>query len=219
MNVAGGNKLPASSYWIRQLLDCYGIVTKELVAAFTPFRWDEVLPVLNRLEEWGAVTRGIFVEGAAAIQFTTPEIASELQAADFSRVSGALTVLSAMDPASPYGIFIDWPRKSATQASFGRKQGSYVALSGSDWRYWVEGNGKKVYTMSDNENGGAQKQETVKSELRSLFGTILRQQGLTKIVVEEWNGEPVTASVGSGVLLEMGAERDRHSFVLWMSKL
>lgn len=216
-----GNKLPPSSYWIRQLLDCYGIVTKELVAAYTPFRWDEVLPVLNRLEEWGVVTRGIFVEGAAAIQFTTPEIAKELQNASASQPGGALTVLSAMDPASPYGLFIDWPRKSAVSASFSRKSGSYVALSGSEWRYWIEGNGKKVYMLSDSEHGGSGsvKPETIRTELHSVFGTILRQQGLTKIVIEEWNGKPVAESDGGGILTEMGAERDRHSFVLWMSRL
>lgn len=215
----GGNKLPASSYWIRQLLDCYGIVTKELVAAYTPFRWDEVLPVLIRLEEWGAVTRGVFVEGAAAIQFTTTDIASELQSSSGSAAARALTVLSAMDPASPYGLFIDWPRKLAISAAFGRKPGSYVALSGSEWRYWVEGNGKKVYVMSGMESNLAEKPEALKAELRSLFGTILRQQGLTKIVIDEWNGEPVATSDGSGILLDMGAERDRKSYVLWMSNL
>lgn len=216
---AGKDRMPPSFYWIGQLIDCYGIVTKELVSAYTPFRWDEVLPVLNRLEEWGNVTRGVFVEGAAAIQFTTPDIAGSLRASSIDKDGGAVTVLSAMDPANPYGLFIDWPVKAHAGQSFGRKQGSYVALSGSDWMFWVEGNGKRVFSMLRDEAWQGREEEQLKSALRAMFGVILRQQGLTKIVIDEWDGVPVTESDGGGLLEALGAERDRQSYVLWMSRL
>jgi len=47
----------------------------------------------------------------------------------------------------------------------------------------------------------------------------LHRQGLAKIVIDEWNGEPVSQSEAAKLLTAMGAERDRHSYVLWMSKL
>ncbi|MFD0587495.1 DEAD/DEAH box helicase [Paenibacillus sp. GCM10027627] len=216
----GAPQMPRSSYWIHQLLDCYGIVTKELVTVFTPFRWEEVLPVLNKLEEWGTVTRGVFVEGAASMQFTTPEIAGQWSAQPDGQDDPPVTVLPAQDPANPYGLFIDWPSRAASggNISFARKPGSYVVLKGGEWLYWIEGNGKKVYDLSDLPQAEGQDPKRA-ANLRAMFGTILRQQGLTKIVVERWNGEPAASSAAASLLTGIGAERDRSSYVLWMSKL
>ncbi|MCR2802815.1 DEAD/DEAH box helicase [Paenibacillus soyae] len=216
---AGNDRMPPAFYWIGQLIDCYGIVTKELVSAYTPFRWDEVLPVLNRLEEWGNVTRGVFVEGAAAIQFTTPDIAGSLRASLPDKERSEMTVLSAMDPANPYGLFIDWPAKAHAGQSFARKAGSYVALSGAEWRFWVEGNGKRVFSMTGSKTRDEAEKESLKATLRAMFAVILRQQGLTKVVIDEWDGAPVAESQGGALLQELGAERDRQSYVLWMSRL
>ncbi|REK77056.1 DEAD/DEAH box helicase [Paenibacillus paeoniae] len=206
----------SASHWIHQLIECYGIITKELITAYTPFRWDEVLPVLVKLEEWGTLTRGVFVEGAAAMQFTTPEIAEALSSPIPGKVEGKVTVLSALDPANPYGLFIDWPAKSPSAPSYARKAGSYVVLSGGDWQFWLEAGGKKVYEVGT-KNGRNDKLRL--EALRTMFGVVLRRQGLTKIVIEEWNGEPISQSGAAKQLVDIGAERDRNAYVLWMSKL
>lgn len=226
--------------WIHLLLERYGIVTKELAAAATPFGWDELLPALNRLEEWGTLTRGVFIGGAMTMQFTTPEIAESLRSGGAGRNAEEPTVLSAADPANPYGLFIDWP--AAQGRSFGRKPGSFVVLEDGRWTYWIENNGKKIYRL--NEEGVSPAPEEKKGEkrqsssgrrskagvpgdgkapdperLKRILGTILRRQGLTKITVNQWNGVPVAESEQAAVLRSIGAERDRLSYVLWMSSL
>ncbi|MFF2887379.1 DEAD/DEAH box helicase [Paenibacillus sp. NPDC057967] len=212
----GKSASPSASHWIHQLIESYGIITKALITAYTPFRWDEVLPIMAKLEEWGTLTRGVFVEGAAAMQFTTPDIAGMLSSPLPGKEEGKVTVLSALDPANPYGLFIDWPVKTASAPSYARKAGSYVVLDGGEWHYWLEGNGKKVFEVQSD----AEPNEKMRMEkLRAMFGAVLRRQGLAKIVVEEWNGEPVSQSAAAKLLTGMGAERDRNSYVLWMSKL
>lgn len=212
----GKSGSPSASRWIHQLIESYGIITKELISAYTPFRWDEVLPILSRLEEWGTLTRGVFVEGAAAMQFTTPDIAKVLSSPLPGKDEGKVTVLSALDPANPYGLFIDWPAKTPSAPAYARKAGSYVVLDGGEWQYWLEGNGKKVFEVhADNEQNEKKRME----KLRAMFSAVLHRQGLAKIVIDEWNGEPVSQSGAAKLLTAMGAERDRHSYVLWMSKL
>ena len=55
--------------------------------------------------------------------------------------------------------------------------------------------------------------------LKQILGTVLRQQHLSKIKIEHWNGEPVMESSAAIPLLAIGAERDNRSLVLWPSQL
>jgi ATP-dependent Lhr-like helicase len=56
-------------------------------------------------------------------------------------------------------------------------------------------------------------------ELKFIFKTLLHRQHLTKIVVEQWNGEAVTLTQEGVLLKEIGAESDKKSLVLWQSQL
>ncbi|AJY74637.1 DEAD/DEAH box helicase [Paenibacillus beijingensis] len=207
---ASGSAEPPAVRWARHLLDTYGIVTKELVAAATPYSWDSMLPVLKRLEEWGVLTRGLFMEGMASMQFTTRELADAVRKPLPGGDSG-LTLLSAVDPANPFGLLTDWPQMQG--AAFARKPGNYMVLQDGQWLYWIENNGRRVRVMNGAAAGASA------DGLKIALRTILRQQGLTKISVERWNGDDVTDSEGAEVLRALGAERDRSSLVLWSSQL
>ncbi|WP_236013504.1 DEAD/DEAH box helicase [Paenibacillus glycanilyticus] len=206
---------PPEMYWIRHLLDTYGIVTKELAASVTPYSWDRLQPVLRKLEEWGTLTRGLFIDGAITMQFTTPEIAELIRKPFPSGTSAkeSLTLLSAVDPANPFGLLMEWP--GGYDCSFARKPGHFLVLRGDQWLYWMENNGKRIHTMEPLESANQPSTE----ELKRMFMTLLRRQHLSKIVVERWNGDTVALTDEGKLLKEIGAESDQKSLVLWQSQL
>src|SRR5690606_18038963 len=55
--------------WSKQLLRAFGGVTGAIVNAYAPFGWESAEPFFKQLEEWGVVTRGLFVEGIPALQY------------------------------------------------------------------------------------------------------------------------------------------------------
>lgn len=198
--------------WAHHLLNGYGMMTKDIVAEACPYSWDTMLSVLKRLEEWGAVTRGMFIQGVSSLQFTTHEIASSMRKAqnvsDAEDVPQPLTLLCAVDPANPYGTLMPWPDKKGI--AFSRKPGNYIVQQGDRWLYWVENNGKKIFTMDSGSSV---------SELKPLFRAIMRQQHRSKIVIDTWDGEKVTDTASGQELQAMGAEKDKTSLVLWPSSL
>ncbi|QJC53905.1 DEAD/DEAH box helicase [Paenibacillus albicereus] len=200
--------------WIDRLLDVYGIVSRDLAAAMSPYAWDELLPVLKRLEEWGVLVRGQLIEGVPAMQFTTREIAESLRLPLPGEDDG-LTVLSAADPANPFGLLADWPGEG--EGGFARKPGNFLVLEDGEWRYWVESNGRRIRSLGP--KGEARDEAPAAASLQQALASIASRQGLAKIAVEQWNGRPVDESPAADALRGIGAERDRHRFVLWKSQL
>ncbi|WP_274365144.1 DEAD/DEAH box helicase [Paenibacillus thermotolerans] len=211
------NHVPAEECalaWAKQLLHCHGMLTKDIVAQYAPYSWEELLPVLKRLEEWGMLTRGLFIEGAAALQFMEHDAVDALRkdAGDSQGLQLAddeLIIVNAVDPANPYGIALPWPEHP--QAKFARKSGNQLILRGSRPVYWFESNGKHIVRLSDDN-------EPVDG-LVPVFRRLLRRQGLKRIVIDTWNGRKAVDSADMAALLDRGAERDRGSIVLWPSTL
>ncbi|NOV04224.1 DEAD/DEAH box helicase [Paenibacillus sp. LMG 31457] len=201
--------------WTHHLLEQFGLITKDLVAALCPFPWEAVHTALRQLEEWGLVVRGLFIADLHALQFATKDFIRQLHqpAAIDSDRQPAFTLVSAVDPANPFGLLVPWPDK--TGVSFSRKSGNYLALKGSDWLYWIENNGKRIYQLSSRSHDQA---ETV-HELRLLFRQLLKQHQLRKIVIDTWNGVRISDAPEQEFLKLLGAEKDRTSLVLWPSQL
>lgn len=202
-------------HWVRHLLDSYGIVTKELVSAVAPFQWDRLLPMLKQLEAWGTVTRGMFVDGEATMQFTTPAIAEAVRAAVPSAGDHGITVVSAVDPVNPYGLIADWPRAANTQ--FARKNGHFLVMRGAQWLYWIENNGRRIRVMDETVH--AENSLPDPEALRIALSAILRRQQLSKVIIEQWNSEPIISREAGQQLLQIGAEKDGQRLVLWPSTL
>ncbi|MBD3919154.1 DEAD/DEAH box helicase [Paenibacillus sp. PR3] len=230
---AGSEAQSSAMHWVRHLLDNYGIVTKELVAAVSPLPWDRMLPVLKQLEEWGTITRGTFVDGEASMQFTTSEIAESVKAAVPLSADSTVTVLASVDPANPYGIIADWPTDAA--CAFARKAGHFLVLRGDQWLFWIENNGRRIHMMdtsadrslsplsdegsNEGASGKVMTNEAALNDLRAALAAIMRRQRLSKIVIELWNGQPVLDCAVSSELRGIGAERDGQRLVLWPSAL
>jgi len=100
-----------------QLLDRYGVVTREAVLGEGVLGgYASVYGVLKVLEERGTVRRGYFVAGLGAAQFALPGAVERLRSMRHDQPdpepdtrTAAPLVLAATDPAQPYGAAIGWP--------------------------------------------------------------------------------------------------------------
>ncbi len=115
-----------------QLLRRHGVLTREAVQAeASPGGFAAVYPVLKAMEEMGQLRRGYFVGGLAATQFALPGADNRLRArrrpADAPQGGEPRTVMvSAANPANPYGAALPWPDGEGQRPS--RSAGGQVVL-------------------------------------------------------------------------------------------
>jgi ATP-dependent helicase Lhr and Lhr-like helicase len=147
------------------LLDRYGVLTRGVVAAErVPGGFAAVYPVLRALEETGRCRRGYFVEGLGAAQFALPGAVDRMRALREPAQQGAASanasthgrgealVLSAADPANPYGAALPWPQRPGETAGShrpGRKTGALVVLIEGGLVLYVERGGRTLLSWSD----------------------------------------------------------------------
>ncbi len=119
---------------VRQLLDRMGIVTRESVAAENlGGGFSAVYPILRALEDSGQIRRGYFIEGLSAAQFAAPGADERLrnQATPDESTRARTIMLSAVDPANPFGTVVPWPELAAEKATRPqRTAGALVIVQG-----------------------------------------------------------------------------------------
>jgi ATP-dependent Lhr-like helicase len=201
----------AAAAWVRHLLDRFGLVTRQLVAEVSPYSWDQLYGVLRQLEEWGLVTRGFFVAGIPVMQYAVKETVDALRGYR-PFVSGERTLLSAADPANPYGVLLPWPEREA--ASFSRKPSQFLLLHGTTWQLWLENNGKRLVDLAL-----PSEPKLRRASLLFALRAVMKRAKLKKVAVERFNGEPIRLSPEAARLALLGAEWDRETMVFWPSVL
>jgi ATP-dependent helicase Lhr and Lhr-like helicase len=95
-----------------QLLNRYGVLTREAVAAENiPGGFSTVYDVLKALEESGRIRRGYFVSGLGATQFALPAAVDLLRQlrTEPPTEKPEFVQLAATDPSNPYGSVLRWP--------------------------------------------------------------------------------------------------------------
>jgi ATP-dependent Lhr-like helicase len=98
----------------RQLLARHGVLTREAVASENvPGGFATIYPVLKTMEEAGRLRRGYFVAGVGATQFALPGALDLLRSLRQVPESVEVAILSATDPANPYGAALRWPASDA----------------------------------------------------------------------------------------------------------
>ncbi len=99
----------------RQLLQCYGVVTRQSLEGDSEGGWDwnTLYPQFQLMEMRGEVRRGYFVRGLPGVQFALPEAVERLREWTQQDAPGGekLVLLNACDPANLFG-----PASSAPEA-------------------------------------------------------------------------------------------------------
>jgi ATP-dependent Lhr-like helicase len=131
------------------LLDRYGVVTREAVAAEgLPGGFSTVYPVLKAMEEGGRIRRGYFVEGLGATQFALPGAVDRLRTERELPEEPEVRVLAATDPANPYGAAVPWPRRDDQQRRpLQRAAGAQVVLVDGEPLLYLERGGRSLVTL------------------------------------------------------------------------
>jgi ATP-dependent helicase Lhr and Lhr-like helicase len=140
---------------VNQLAERYGIVSREAaVAEEVPGGFQALLPVLREMEEAGRLRRGYFAEGLAGRQYALPGAVELLRsereddASRDDRDRGALSVLSAVDPACAWGALLPWPPGRREDGPRPRRvPGAWVVLRGGVPLCFVDAGGRALVTF------------------------------------------------------------------------
>jgi hypothetical protein len=89
------------------LLRRHGILAREMMALEqTDIPWQQILFALRRLEYAGMIRRGWFVRALSGEQYALPEALDMLSGERQSTEPGLPVVMSATDPANPFGVLL-----------------------------------------------------------------------------------------------------------------
>ncbi len=177
------------------LLERYGVVTRDTVAAEGVIGgFGAVYPVYREMEERGRVRRGYFVEGLGGAQFAVAGAVDRLRA--MRRGPGATTslspqtmVLSAADPANPYGAVLAWPRDEIRHKRRpSRAAGAYVVLHDGEVVLYLERGGRSLQTFTAFDD------EEIASAAVAVLRDLVRDGRLRRLQVDRVDGVPVSES-------------------------
>lgn len=199
------------------LLERHGVVTREAAALEElPGGFSAVYPVLKAMEEAGKVRRGYFVEQLGGAQFASPGAVDRLRALRDPQDPEVAVVLSALDPACPFGWLLPWPGRGEDRERSGggprRVAGASVVLVGGQAVLYVDKGGKRLVTFP-----AAEEPERMAAAARALVSVAARRRG-RMLQVETIDGEPVRGSRYEAALREADFRSDVRGLTLEASR-
>ncbi|MCP3975473.1 MAG: DEAD/DEAH box helicase [bacterium] len=171
-----------------QMMTRHGIVTRDAVLSEgIPGGFSGLYPVFTALEDAGKARRGYFIEGRGGAQFALPGAVDRLRAID----NTGIVVMSAVDPANPYGALLPWPESPVGTPA--RRAGAAVALADGELVAYLEKGGRKALTFGDAK-------EKASAALMELISRQARPRALETINGEAAAGTAIgTELVGAGL--------------------
>ncbi|MCS6912419.1 MAG: DEAD/DEAH box helicase [Myxococcales bacterium] len=158
-----------------------------------------VYPALRAMEEAGQVRRGYFVAGRGAAQFALPGALERLRALREPGTGPPAVVLSAVDPANPYGAALPWPAALGSRRP-ARTAGARVVLLDGELSAWLSRTGEQLLTFGTSGPGGEQRAARV---AHALGEHVDGRPGCALHIVEV-NGQPVGESELAPALVAAG---------------
>ncbi|HET7710832.1 MAG TPA: DEAD/DEAH box helicase [Thermoanaerobaculia bacterium] len=184
----------------QQLLTRYGVVTRESTSAENlTGGFSAVYPVLKAMEEAGRIRRGYFVASLGATQFATPGALDMLRSFREEPETPETVLLSATDPANPYGAILKWPAESNRFLS--RSVGASVILVDGALAAYV-GRGEKqlaLFLPQDEPRRGI----VARAVARALAG-LVTSGSRRALLISEVDGAPTARSALAPFLAEAG---------------
>jgi ATP-dependent Lhr-like helicase len=187
------------------MLERYGILTREQVRAEgLAGGFSGIYPELSQLETLGVARRGYFVEGLGGAQFALPGAVERLRAVGGGEQ--APIVLSAVDPAQPYGAALAWPaREDARRPA--RVPGAYVVLAGGEPILYVERGGRALQTLVETDD------PRLEPGLHALVEQV-RSGRIRRLAFEKVDGESALTSPLGPTLVALGFQQGPRRLTL-----
>ena len=214
-NIDGPSATEASHALAMQLLNRYGVLMREAVAAENvPGGFSAVYDVLKALEESGRIRRGYFVAGLGATQFALPaavDLLRQLRIAPDPE-KPEFVQLAAADPANPYGSVLPWPdlpvaEEDAESAPRVLTRAAYaeVILCNGKLVAWLRRNNPNLLVFLPGE-------EPERSQAAAGLAHFIWARGQERmhgdsrhgVLITTINGQPVTAHPLARFLMDAG---------------
>ncbi len=130
-----------------QLLVRYGIVAREIAKREEHLLpWPLLAMEFQRMEMQGEIRRGYFVQGLSGMQFATPDAYRLMEEIKTLRSDGDdPIILSACDPANPYGSGLDAGETSNDMPRISRIPGNYIIFVSGIPTVWIENFGARIH--------------------------------------------------------------------------
>mgnify|MGYP002780345164 CR=1 FL=1 len=192
------------------LLERHGILCREsLGIEDTPGGFSALYPVLTAMEEEHKARRGYFIEGLGGMQFALPGAVDRLRAQRQSKGGSEALLLSAVDPANPFGWLLPWPMPRVEDRPAPRRSaGSSVVLVDGELYLYLERAGKRVTTFA----AGADRPRLV-AALKAL-ASLAHRRGSKLLRIDEIDGEAARQSSLATLFREAGFNVDHRGLFL-----
>jgi ATP-dependent Lhr-like helicase len=214
-NDGGPTRTQASHALALQLLNRYGVLLREQVAAENvPGGFSAVYDVLKALEESGRIRRGYFVAGLGATQFALPaavDLLRQLRTAP-PEEKPEFVQLAATDPANPYGSVLRWPELPVAEEDaetaprlLTRAAYAEVILRNGQLVAWLRrGNPNLLVFLPAEEPERTQAASGLAHFLCSRGQERLRGASHQGVLITTINGQPVAAHPLARFLMDAG---------------
>ena len=182
--------------WAQQLLARHGVLTREAVASEgATGGFGVVYPVLKAMEEAGKIRRGYFVAGLGATQFALPGAIDLLRSLrDPSSDETEIVLLSATDPANPYGAAIRFPASPVGRGATRSVGATVILVDGALAAYLARGDRQLLTFLPDAEPQRSKIAQAIARALRERSRTpVSDDQGPRGMLIEEIDGLPPSA--------------------------
>jgi ATP-dependent Lhr-like helicase len=167
-----------------KLLERHGIVCREVAAVESlPGGFAALYRVYRAREEAGRVRRGYFIEDLGGAQFAYAGAVDRLRARRDDQAPRAV-VLSAVDPANPYGWLLPWPVAPDADPKPRRVAGAAIVLVAGEPVLYLAKSGTKMLTLP-----GAASSEYLAVAARALESIAARRRGKYRRVERIDGGE------------------------------
>jgi ATP-dependent Lhr-like helicase len=188
----------------QQLLTRYGVLTREVAAAEgIAGGFSAVYDVLKALEDAGRIRRGFFASGVGATQFALPAALDLLRSLKQTPDDPEVVVLSATDPANPYGTILRWPGdRGGDDRGRGptRTVGAVaVIVNGALAAYISRGARQLLVFLPDDEPSRSMVARALSA---TLAGLARGEDGRLPLLVSEINGMPAAEHPFAPYLIE-----------------
>ena len=199
----------------QQLLSRYGVVTREVAGAEgIEGGFSAVYDVLKAMEDAGRIRRGYFVGGVGAMQFALPAALELMRSFKNASDDVESVVVSATDPANPYGTMLKWPAPNAADSGAGRGPtrtvGALVILVDGALAGYVARGGRQLLTFVPEDEPA---RTTTSRALATRLAAIARgEDGRGGLLVSEINGIPTSEHPLAPFLIDAGFNASAMGF-------
>jgi ATP-dependent Lhr-like helicase len=200
---AAGTDTQRANALAQQLLSRYGVVTREAPALENIFGgFSAVYPILKAMEDAGRIRRGYFVAGLGATQFASGGAIDLLRSLRDEPETPETVILSATDPANPYGAIVPWPAADHGSArTLSRSVGADVILVNGIMACYISRGEKSFYLfLPENEPT----RSMVGREVAKVLASLVQGGSRRALLISEVNEEPAARSPLAPFLVEAG---------------